>query len=114
MKFTLEQLKLRTSDCLDHWIQEALAGLQPMLRIDEARIRLEYRTECSPSYVASAHLVVPGPDVRAEAVDHTVRSALNKLMVKLESKALERASKRLRRLSRQRMPNFLCANQGLR
>lgn len=97
MRLILQHSNVRATDHLDRWVEERLQGLLPLLRIDEARIRLEYRHEASPAYHASAHLVVPGPDVHVETVDHTPRTALAKLIALLRLRAAERAARRMRR-----------------
>jgi hypothetical protein len=45
-----------------------------------------------------AHLVTPGPDVFAEARDHTVAAALAKVTKRLAQAIQTRAAKRLTRL----------------
>jgi hypothetical protein len=42
----------------------------------------------------AAHLVAPGPDVSAEAVDHTLGAALHKLMLALRQRIGLRNQKR--------------------
>ena len=97
MKLVLQHPDIRALDQLDRWVASALAGLLPLARIEEARIRLEYVPEASPPYRASAHLVVPGPDVRVEVVDHTARTAYASMMAVLRARVVERAARRLRR-----------------
>ncbi|MDD3178824.1 MAG: HPF/RaiA family ribosome-associated protein [Opitutaceae bacterium] len=97
MKLHLQHINLRSTDRLDRSIEEALFALLPLVRIEEARVRLEYRAGTSPAYRASAHLVVPGPDLHVEAVDHTVRTAFAKVLAGLRAQAAERAARRLPR-----------------
>lgn len=97
MKLILQHANVRATDRLDRWIESALTALLPLARIEEARIRLEYVPESSPAYRASAHLIVPGPDLRVEAVDHTSRTAFAKLFSVLRARVVERAAHRLRR-----------------
>lgn len=94
LRLVLQYARLRSTVGLEPWIRQSLAGLLPFLRIDEARVRLEYDPEASPAYRATAHLVVPGPDVRAEAVDHTPRTAFLKVLTELRSRATDRAARR--------------------
>lgn len=108
MRLVLQHANVRSTDDLDLWIENSLCSLRPLLRIDEARIRIEYRGEKSPPYHASAHLVIPGPDVRVEAVDHTPRNVVAKLLTLLRERAAERAARRLRReLAPARVRSFL-------
>lgn len=71
--------------------------LLPTLQIDEARILVEHRHEASPAFRVTAHLVTSGPDVFAEAVDHTLRAALQKMIGELEARIGHRHEKRARR-----------------
>ena len=97
MKLIVQHANLQSSARLDRWIEESLLSLLPLVRIEEARIRVEYRPEASPAYHASAHLLVPGPDLRVEAVDHTPQTAFAKVLAQLKAGALHRAARRLRR-----------------
>jgi hypothetical protein len=97
MKLILQHANVRPIHQLDRWVESALASLLPFARIEEDRVRLEYVPEASPPYRASAHLVVPGPDVRVEVVDHTARTAYASMMAVLRARVIERAARRLRR-----------------
>jgi ribosome-associated translation inhibitor RaiA len=98
MRLFLQHAHLRSTDHLDRWVEQTLFGLHSLVRIDEAHVRLEYRADASPAYRASAHLVVPGPDLRAEAVDHTVRTAFAKVLAQLKASATDRAARRRHRV----------------
>jgi hypothetical protein len=76
---------------------QSLHALRPLITIEHARIRLAYDYEASPRYRASAHLVIPGPDLHSEAVDHTARTALAKLFALLQARAIAVAGRRTRR-----------------
>lgn len=97
MKLIVHHANLRASERLDRWIEECLLGLLPLVRIEEARIRLEHVPSASPAYRASAHLLVPGPDLRVEAVDHTPQNAFAKVLEQLKAGAIHRAARRLRK-----------------
>jgi len=115
MKLFLHHANLRSTDQLDRWIEDGLFALLPFVRIDEAHVRLEYRAEASPAYRASAHLVVPGPDLRVEAVDHTVRTAFGKVLAQLKDRAGERAARRSHHSrSRRHLPTFALAGTARR
>lgn len=66
-------------------IKQRLGSLREALQIEEARVLIERRLEESPAFRVSAHLVTPGPEIVAEAVDHTLRAALGKMFGKLEA-----------------------------
>lgn len=98
MKLTLRHLGIRSTDALDSWIERQVLSLRSAMRIDEAVLHLRHSRETSPAYRVDAHLVTPGLDVMAEASDHTLRAALQKLLRQLRSKIDQRDRKRLRRL----------------
>ncbi len=97
MKLILQHANLQPSARLERWIEDGLLSLLPLVRIEEARICVEYRPEASPAYRAYAHLLVPGPDLRVEAVDHTPQNAFAKVLAQLRAGAMHRAARRLRR-----------------
>ncbi len=83
-------------------IKQRLESLREALQIEEARVLIERRLDESPAFRVSARLVTPGPEVVAEAVDHTLRAALGKMFGKLEAPIDHGQQKRARRV-----PNFL-------
>ncbi|HLP08246.1 MAG TPA: hypothetical protein VK178_08770 [Opitutaceae bacterium] len=97
MKLILKHANFPRSERLDRWIKECLLGLLPLIRIEEARIRLEHVPAASPAYRATAHLLIPGPDLRVEASDHTPQTAFAKVLAQLRAGAIHRAARRLRR-----------------
>ncbi|ACB74724.1 HPF/RaiA family ribosome-associated protein [Opitutus terrae] len=99
MKLSLKHVHVRPTDSLDSWVEEGLSTLRPLLAIDEAHVRLEHDAAASPAYRVTVHLVVPGPDLRADAVDHTLRTAFAKVLGELRARAEERVARR-RRLRR--------------
>ena len=54
--------------------------------------------ETSPPFRVHVHLVTPGPDVFAEARDHTLAAALAKVMKQLAHEIDTRVGKRLARI----------------
>lgn len=96
MKLTLRQRHHELSPEMTALIETEIEALEPVLRIDEAKVSIE-RREASPPFRISAHLVTPGPDVCAEASDHTLRAALTKLIRRVREKITHRAAKGGRR-----------------
>jgi len=97
MKLILKHHHHQPSASFIALVNHCLESLRADLRIDEARLFLERRLEASPAFRVSAHLVTPGPDVFAEAVDHTLHAALQKTIVQLKSRIGHRHLKRARR-----------------
>ena len=97
MKLTVQHHKIRSTDELDSLLEERIFELEPRLQIDEARVRLECRWEKSPAYRVAIHIVTPGPDLEAEGRDHTIRAAIGKAFLDLETRLQEREHKTIRR-----------------
>lgn len=97
MKITVKHFNVRSTNALDSWVEEQILSLQPILQIDEADITLTHLHEASPAYQVHVHLVTPGPDVFAEASDHTLQAAFLKTMESLRDKITHRATRRQKR-----------------
>lgn len=97
MKFILTNSNHQPSAAFAELVEQSIESLREDLHIDEAHIRLEHHADASPAFRITAHLVTPGPDVFGEAVDHTLRAALTKLIAGLESRIDHRHQKRERR-----------------
>ena len=68
-----------------------------MAAIASARVTLERRHEATPAFRVLTLLEVPGPDVHAEARDHTLQAALLKVVRDLERQIRSRRSRRVDR-----------------
>lgn len=97
MKFILTHHHHDPSPSFIALVKQRIESLSEALQIDEAHVLLERRLEASPVFRIGAHLVTPGPDVCAIAVDHTLRAALDKMIVQLEARIDHRHQKRARR-----------------
>ena len=94
MKLVLKHLHHTPSASLNALIEKYLEEFGRSLQIDEARIVVERRLDASPAFHVSVHFVTPGPDVFAEAMDHTLRAALQKTVEQLETLIGHRHDKR--------------------
>ncbi|HEV2693014.1 MAG TPA: HPF/RaiA family ribosome-associated protein [Verrucomicrobiae bacterium] len=83
MKLQMQYRGLNHNGRLDQVISQSLSALRRLLPISNAHVVLEQQREGSPAYRVRAHLAVPGPDVHAEASDHTLPAAWRKLAAKL-------------------------------
>ncbi len=97
MKLTLKHLNHQPSESLIELLEKELDALLPDLHIDEARVLFERRLGVSPPFRVAFHLVTPGPDVVAEAADHTLRAALRKTVDSTRAKIGHRNLKRAQR-----------------
>ena len=98
MKLNVQHHNLRSTHELDSLIEERIFELEPRLQIDEACVRLECHWEKSPAYRVAIHIVTPGPDLEAEGQDHTIRAAISKAFLDLETRLRDRERKPIRRV----------------
>lgn len=97
MRLNVRHFNVRSIDRLDAWVERQIIALGTERQIDEANIRLARLADASPAFEVTAHLVTPGPDLFAEARDHTLRAAFTKALVQLRGKMAGRIAKRMRR-----------------
>ena len=93
MKLILQHRLHQPSPSFTALLEQEFAALSGRLRIDEARVLVERLPDASPPFRISAHLVTPGPDVVADATDHTLLAALHKLMGGLGDKITQRSQR---------------------
>lgn len=98
MRLNVQHINIRSFHRLDDWVERQILALGECRQIDEANIRLVRIENSSPAYQVSAHLVTPGPDLFAEARDHTPRAAFGKALERLREAISHRDGKRLRRV----------------
>lgn len=114
MKFILKHLHHKPSSSLAATIRGRLDELGKSLRIDEAHVLVARRLEASPPFRVSAHLVTPGPDVFAEADDHTLYAALHKAIAQLEDRIRHRHLKRAKRIRNHSVHTLRLTTAGAR
>ncbi|HPC59729.1 MAG TPA: HPF/RaiA family ribosome-associated protein [Verrucomicrobiota bacterium] len=113
MKMTIEHAFVRSTHAVDSLIEERIFALQPRLEIEEARVRLEQSRESSPPFRVAVHLVTPGPDLKAEGRDHTLRAAIEKAVARLDALIVDKGIKRMRRLrSNRQAPASIRTGRG--
>ena len=95
MKLNLKHVSIRSTNALDSWVEKQILALGEARQIDEANIELAHHADASPAYEARVHLVTPGPDVFADARDHTIRAAFEKVMKDLRATITRRAAKQV-------------------
>ncbi len=97
MKLMLKHFGIHPATGLRAIVHQKISLLAPMRQIDQAKVRITREDETSPAFCVQAHLVTPGPDVFAEARDHTLAAALGKAMKQLADGIKGRMRKRLTR-----------------
>jgi ribosome-associated translation inhibitor RaiA len=98
MKLILKHSGIHPAKGLRTIVQEKILTLAPLRQIDRAMVRITREDEASPAFCVQAHLVTPGPDLFADARDHTLAAALGKAIKQLAKGIKVRANKRLTRL----------------
>ncbi len=96
MKISLSHQNHAPSVSIVDFVRKELASLGKEMQIDEAKVRFERSLVQSPPFSVFFHLVTPGPDLQAEATDHTFRAATLKAFAELRSKLGQRNRKRAR------------------
>jgi len=75
------------------FVLEQLHRLTSLTNIASAQVVLERQRDDTPAFRAHVHLAVPGPDIHAEARDHTLQAAWLKVTAALR-KQIERRKMR--------------------
>src|ERR1017187_9316182 len=94
MKTTLRCLGLGTPVIWQNLVLEQLHLLKSLTDIESAEVNMEQQRNSSPAYRVRVHLVVPGPDFHAEAMDFTLAAALHKVVENLKRQILARQTRR--------------------
>ena len=104
MNFAFRLRGWKSSAALQRLVATQVQRLRHFADVSAAEVVLERRRAATPAWVARAHLQVPGPDLRAEAQDHTVEAAWRKVVQALYAQLARRADRQRHRLvGRQRL-----------
>lgn len=80
------------------WLEQSLGMLQTLVPISVAAIVLEHRRRDSPPFRVFVSLAIPGPDIHAEARDHTLSAAWLKVTSALREQLQQRKVRQERRI----------------
>jgi ribosome-associated translation inhibitor RaiA len=83
-------------------LEPDLAQLQCLAPIDSAVVVVDRSPSGGPAFTVRVHLAVPGPDIRAEACDHTLPAAWRKVCRDLEKQIERRKTKQAARMKSNR------------
>ncbi len=81
-------------------VEAQLRKLESLVSIASAQVTLERQKESTPAFRVVTWLEVPGPDVHAEARDHTLPAALLKVARNLERQIRSRKNRQAERPKR--------------
>ena len=84
---------LNANASLRGWLEQQLERLQSLIPVTAAEVVLERQQDNAPAFRAHVHLAVPGPDIHADARDHTFQAAWLKVIKNL-TKQIERRKSR--------------------
>ena len=74
-------------------LEQKLEGLQSLISISGAAVVLEHERDNAPGFRVFVLLAVPGPDIHAEARDHTLEAAWLKVVTGLRKQIQQRKSR---------------------
>ena len=94
MKLEFRLRGWKNSASLRQLVERHLERLADLAAISTAEVVLVRSPAATPAWTARAHLQVPGPDLRAEASDHTVEAAWRKVLAALHGEIGRRHERR--------------------
>jgi ribosomal subunit interface protein len=83
MKIQFRIHGLNVNADLRGWLERQLERLHQLIPVSTADVVLERGRDSAPAFRAQVHLAVPGPDIHADACDHTLEAAWLKVAKKL-------------------------------
>jgi ribosome-associated translation inhibitor RaiA len=95
MKTTLRCLGLDDHATWQNLVLEELHRLKSLTDIESAEVILEKQRDSAAAYRVRVLQVLPGPDFRAEAADHTLAAALHEAVENLAWQIRARKTKRV-------------------
>jgi ribosomal subunit interface protein len=93
MKIVLKYFGLNARPSWRGLVEAQLRRLESLAAIGEAQVSLERQADSTPAFRVVTWLEVPGPDVHAEARDHTLQAALLKVIRDLEKQIRTRKNR---------------------
>jgi ribosomal subunit interface protein len=94
MKILLRYCGLNARAAWRGLVEAQLKKMESLAAIASAHVTLEWQRQVKPAFRVFTLLEVPGPDVHAEARDHTLQAALLKVAKDLERQIRSRRSRR--------------------
>lgn len=79
-------------------LEQSLGRLQNLISITAAAVVLEHTRDHAPAFRAFVLLAVPGPDIHAEARDHTLEATWLKVITSLRRQIEQRKARQQARV----------------
>ena len=92
MKIQIQIRGLNANASLRAWLEKQLERLHSLIPVSTAEVVLEREQNNAPAFHAQVHLAVPGPDIHAEARDHTLEAVWLKVAKKQRQQIERRKS----------------------
>jgi hypothetical protein len=83
-----------------HWLQQPLERLASQVTVHAAVVVVQHDLTSAPPFRASALLAVPGPDIHADAQDHTFEAVWLKVTASLRKQIGRRKARQVSRVKR--------------
>jgi putative sigma-54 modulation protein len=93
MKIQFRIRGLNSTASLRTWLEQQLEHLRSLMPVSTADVVLERQRDGAPAFRAQVHLAVPGPDIHAEACDHTLQAVWLKVARKLRQQIEQRKTR---------------------
>ncbi len=93
MKVQFRIRGLNASASLRAWLEQQLERLHSLIPVSTAEVVLERQRDNAPAFRAHVHLAVPGPDIHADAREHTLEAVWLKVSKNLRQQIERRKTR---------------------
>ena len=97
MKVVIKHTGIALRKWMNSSVRKQILALSPLRQIDEAQVQIDKDDDASPAFRVHLHLVTPGPDIAAEARDHTLAAAMGKVLRRVTGEIQRRSIQQLAR-----------------
>lgn len=98
MKIQFRIRGLNANASLRAWLETQLKRLHNLIPVSTAEVVLEREQDSAPAFRAHVHLAVPGPDIHADARDHTLEAVWLKVTKNLRQQIERRKTRQHHKL----------------
>jgi hypothetical protein len=104
---------LNSTAKLRRWLGQPLERLRGLIPVSTAAVLLERRRDAAPAFRAFVLLAVPGPNIHAEAREHTLQAVWLKVIAVLRRQIADRESRRKARAKSKRQTGCSISRWGV-
>ena len=102
IQFRIRGLNANANANLRGWLEKQLGRLHKLIPVSNAEVVLERERDSAPAFRAQVHLAVPGPDIHADAREHTLEAVWLKVAKNLRQQIERRKTRQQLRLKSHR------------